>query len=572
METVTSFSASLLQSLDGDTARAASVADIAITDMSDNANKMGTSMESIQAAYQGFAKQNYTMLDNLKLGYGGTKTEMERLLADASKLAGVKYNIKNLSDVYEAIHVIQTEIGITGTTAEEASKTISGSWNATKAAWQNLLIAFGSGKDVKKAMSNLLNNAKNVVKNVVPVAKQVLVGIADFVGEVSPIIVKKLPGLIQELLPGLLSAAISLVGSLIQALPDILSAVWDTIKQLGSELGETLKELISKAGEKIKDSSLAKGFSEAVDKVKSAWGSVKEFFAGIWSSITAAVTPMIDSVVNAFQSGWNLILTIWNLPAIQSIWADIQAVAIAAWEVIQTAWEIAKDFFSVLWEQISTAAQNTWAAIQGIASVTWSAIQAIWSAASGYFQMVWNTIAGIFDAVSAVLQGDFEGAYDAIKGVVDGWSDYFQGVWDSIAAVFDDAVNVGSDIVDDILEGIQSGWEALTSWVSGAWEKIKGLFTVDVKMPGSGPGSGPGGGNVSMNAIGLDYVPANNYPALLHRGEAVLTAREADEWRRGMGGGGRMIQITQNIQTVPMTPVEVAETTAAYFEMARWAV
>ena len=127
METVTSFSASLLQGLNGDTAEAAKVADMAITDMSDNANKMGTDMQSIQNAYQGFAKQNYTMLDNLKLGYGGTKTEMERLLADASKLSGVRYNIDNLNDVYEAIHVIQGEMGITGTTAKEATSTISGS-------------------------------------------------------------------------------------------------------------------------------------------------------------------------------------------------------------------------------------------------------------------------------------------------------------------------------------------------------------------------------------------------------------------------------------------------------------
>lgn len=577
MQNVTGFSAALINSLDGDTVRAAEIADMAMRDISDNANTYGKySAEELASVYQALAKGQYQTLDNLNLGFGGTKEGMQSLIDKANELREAQglnadLTIDSYADIVQAIHEVQSEMGITGTTANEAAGTIQGSLTATKAAWQNLLIALGSGEDVKNAMSNLLNNAKNVVKNVMPVVKQALTGIAEFVGEIAPIIVDELPGLIQELLPGLLSAAISLVGSLIQALPGILSAVWNTIKQLGGELGETFKELFSKAGEKIKDSSLAKGFSEAVDKVKSAWGSVKEFFAGIWSGITEAVTPMIESVVNAFQSGWNLILTIWNLPAVQSIWAGIQAVAIAAWEVIQTAWEIAKDFFAVLWEQISTAAQNTWSAIQGIASVAWSAIQAIWSAASGFFQTVWDTIAGIFDAVSAVLQGDFQGAYDAIMGVVDGWADYFQGVWDSIVAVFDDAVSVGSDIVDDILEGIQSGWEALTSWVSGAWEKIKGLFTVDVKMPGGGGGH-VSSHSASSHAIGLDYVPANNYPSLLHRGEAVLTAREADEWRRGGGGGGRTIQIVQNIQTVPMTPVEVAETTAAYFELARWAI
>ena len=139
METVTSFSASLLQSLGGDTDKAASVADMAITDMSDNANKMGTDIGRIQDTYQGFAKQNYTMLDNLKLGYGGTKTEMERLLKDATAISGVKYDISNLNDVYQAIHVIQGELDITGTTAKEASTTIQGSISSMKSAWTNLI-------------------------------------------------------------------------------------------------------------------------------------------------------------------------------------------------------------------------------------------------------------------------------------------------------------------------------------------------------------------------------------------------------------------------------------------------
>ena len=129
MDTVTSFSASLISSLGGDTEKAVKYADMAITDMSDNANKMGSDMSTIQTAYQGFAKQNYTMLDNLKLGYGGTKTEMERLLADAEKISGIHYDVSSYADIVDAIHVIQTEMGITGTTAEEADKTISGSIN-----------------------------------------------------------------------------------------------------------------------------------------------------------------------------------------------------------------------------------------------------------------------------------------------------------------------------------------------------------------------------------------------------------------------------------------------------------
>lgn len=174
METVTSFSASLLQSLGGNTAKAAEIADMALIDMADNANKMGTSMESIQNAYQGFAKQNYTMLDNLKLGYGGTKTEMERLLKDAEKLTGVKYNISNLSDVYNAIHAIQTELGITGTTAKEAESTISGSINSLKASFNNLLAGVAKdGADMEKLVTDFVDSLKIAGGNIWEVLKQI---------------------------------------------------------------------------------------------------------------------------------------------------------------------------------------------------------------------------------------------------------------------------------------------------------------------------------------------------------------------------------------------------------------
>lgn len=176
MEQATSFSASLISSLNGNTQKAAKITDMAIRDMSDNVNVFGSNMEDVQRAYQGFSKQNYTMLDNLKLGYGGTRTEMERLLKDAEKISGVKYDISNLSDVYEAIHVIQKEMNITGTTAKEASKTIEGSVNSMKSAWENWLTAIGSGseKDIQKTTKALTKSISNVGKNALPVIKNVL--------------------------------------------------------------------------------------------------------------------------------------------------------------------------------------------------------------------------------------------------------------------------------------------------------------------------------------------------------------------------------------------------------------
>lgn len=187
MESVTSFSASLLQGLSGDTDKAAKMADMALKDMSDNANKMGTSMELIQNAYQGFSKQNYTMLDNLKLGYGGTKTEMQRLLADAQELTGVKYDISNLSDIYSAIHAIQKEMGITGTTAFEASKTYSGSLASMKAAGKDLLGSLALGENVLPSLKALTSTAKTfLIDNFLPMVGNVASGIGAVIKKQGP--------------------------------------------------------------------------------------------------------------------------------------------------------------------------------------------------------------------------------------------------------------------------------------------------------------------------------------------------------------------------------------------------
>lgn len=207
MQGVTSFSASLLQSLAGDTEKAAKVADMAFIDMADNANKFGTSMESIQTAYQGFAKQNYTMLDNLKLGYGGTKSEMERLLKDAKKLTGVKYDINNLSDVYNAIHAIQEQLGVTGTTAKEASETLSGSIASAKAAWENFLSGQGNMGDVVETARTAFDNIKRIVEEALP---DIMDNIRDW-----------LPEILQ-----LVGDILSMVG---QALIDNLPMILDTL-------------------------------------------------------------------------------------------------------------------------------------------------------------------------------------------------------------------------------------------------------------------------------------------------------------------------------------------------------
>ena len=271
METVMGFSASLNQSLtqtEGNISRSAELADMAIIDMSDNANKMGSSMESIQNAYLGFAKQNYTMLDNLKLGYGGTKTEMERLLKDAEKISGQKFDLSSYADVVTAIHVIQEEMGITGTTAEEAAATISGSLSMAKASWQNLLTAIGTGDEsaITVAIENLVESARTVGQNVLPVIQDALGGISQLISELAPEIATALPEVITEVLPGLLDAGVQVVQSLgegiLSAVPELMPTITNIVVQLTQLLVTMLPDILRVGIEIIR--TLADGIVNAL--------------------------------------------------------------------------------------------------------------------------------------------------------------------------------------------------------------------------------------------------------------------------------------------------------------------
>ena len=249
METVTSFSASLIQSLDGDTAKAAEYANTAITDMSDNANKMGSDLETLKTAYAGFAKGQFMLLDNLKLGYGGTQEEMKRLLADAEKISGIKYDISSYADIVDAIHVVQTEMGITGTTAREASETIAGSTAMMKASWQNLLTGMADEEvDFETLISNFVGSVGTVAENILPRVEVALSGVGDLVANLVPIIVEEIPVLLESVLPGLIEAVTSLVSTLSTTIsenaPMMLQSALDLITSLGSALIENAPALI----------------------------------------------------------------------------------------------------------------------------------------------------------------------------------------------------------------------------------------------------------------------------------------------------------------------------------------
>lgn len=318
METVTSFSASLLQSLDGDTEKAAAAADLAITDMADNANKMGTAMESIQYAYQGFAKQNYTMLDNLKLGYGGTKEEMQRLLADAEKLSGVKYDLSSYADIVEAIHVIQTEMGITGTTAKEASTTIQGSVASMKAAWANLMVGMADDtQNFDMLLSNFIESIGTVADNLLPRIGVVIEGMGKLVAGLAPEIASALPTLTNELLPNLVelgvqsisalvqgmqengdslvAGALSIVGTLAEGIAELLPMVADTAASLAVSLAdgltESLPNIIPIAIETI--STLVENLTENANTIIEAGIQI---ILALGEGLIAALPQLIETV------------------------------------------------------------------------------------------------------------------------------------------------------------------------------------------------------------------------------------------------------------------------------------
>lgn len=270
METVTSFSASLLQSLDGDTEKAAAAANLAITDMADNANKMGTAMESIQYAYQGFAKQNYTMLDNLKLGYGGTKEEMQRLLADAEKLSGVKYDLSSYADIVEAIHVIQTEMGITGTTAKEASTTIQGSVASMKAAWANLMVGMADDtQNFDMLLSNFIESIGTVADNLLPRIGIVIDGMGKLVAGLAPEIASALPTLTNELLPNLVELGVQSISALVQGIQENGDSLAAGALSIMGTLAEGIAELFPMVADTAASLavSLADGLTESLPNI-----------------------------------------------------------------------------------------------------------------------------------------------------------------------------------------------------------------------------------------------------------------------------------------------------------------
>ena len=423
MTTATSYAAALVSSLGGDTERAAELSNMAVSDMADNWNKFGSSADSVQAAYNGFAKGQFQLLDNLKLGYGGTKEEMQRLLDDANKLNAAQgkytdYSIDSFSDIILAIHDIQTEYDITGTTAKEASTTISGSLSAAKAAWANLVTGVADDNaNFGQLISNFVDSATTAASNIIPRVEVALNGAAKLIESLVPPIMAELPILIETVLPQLAQSAVNIVQTLV-------------------------------------------------------------------TEISANATQLIDSAIQ--------IITVLG----NGIYQMLPTVAQSALQIVLT---LVSKLNENLPQMLDTAGQMLIAFVDGVS----------------------EHLPDIMLAAASIVETLLTYFVEHLPDIVEG------------------AMQMGDAVIDGIIDGISAAWDSLVSWFNGLWDNLFGNRSVNVDVNSSGSNH--------SHAGGLDYVPYNNYVANLHRGEMVLTAREAENYRNGGKTGGDMVfQISIN--------------------------
>lgn len=455
MELTTSFSASLLSSLSNDTSKAADVADMAMTDMSDNANKMGTNMEDIKNAYQGFAKQNYTMLDNLKLGYGGTKTEMERLLKDAQKISGVKYDINNLSDVYSAIHVIQGELDITGTTAKEAATTISGSMNSMKAAAQNVMGQIALGMDIGPALSALGETTITFFAgNLLPAVANVLSGLPDLISGVTSVIVRSmnmaasnmdsivsqggqivlnLASSILENAPFLLEAVLKLAMSLGetlintdwgvvgQSVMDALSGSIDSAagEILGIEGGEILTYLANALEQKL-PVLMIEGSSILMSIINGILQKIPSIITTAGTIITNFVNAIFPTLPNLLSLGGQILMNlangvIKNLP---------QIITAAGQTIIKIVATIGQNLPQILQSGIEITGKLATGLVRAIPTLVGQIPQIVASIKSTFSNVDWVSIGhNIIQGIANGLRNAENMLWDAVKGVLGSFKD-----------------------------------------------------------------------------------------------------------------------------------------------------
>lgn len=490
METITSFAAALKSST-GSELEAAQVADVAIQDMSDNANKMGTSMESIQNAYQGFAKQNYTMLDNLKLGYGGTKTEMERLLSDAEKISGIKYDISNLADVYNAIHVIQENLGITGTTAREAMHTIEGSANMTKAAWENVVIAIGRGEGISEAFDNLLtavlgdgSEGSGLFNNIIPRIQTVMEGISTFIVQAGPLLAKALPKLVDAVFPSLLQSAISLVGMLASSLPDVLAS-------LGSAILTAVNSIIEQVSNAIFGYNIFDNLSTFANTIIEVLGTyVPNFIAqGVdWlinllsgftsgEAISENISTLFESILTGISTGLPLILE----KGIELISFLINGMIEAYPTIITTMGDLLNQLIAFVMENMPLFFEK------GIEFVG-NMVNGVMENLPAIFDAFTTVVSGVIETIQSHLPEFLSKGQELLTNIINGIRDTLPELLSTIAELLAQTIariaehlpeflEKGIEIVGQLVAGLIRSIPDVLSWVGDVFNQVVSAFS-----------------------------------------------------------------------------------------------
>lgn len=540
MDTVTGFSASLISSLGGDTNKAADYANSALVDMSDNANKMGTDMESIKNAYQGFAKQNYTMLDNLKLGYGGTQEEMKRLLSDAEKLTGQRYDISSFADITQAIHAIQTQMDITGTTAKEASTTISGSWGSLKAAFQNVLVGLTTGGDMfDQSLDALINTAVTFGQNIIPAIKGALSGVGYLIEGLAPVIGETIPPLINDLAPTLANSAVSLISSLVNGLTQNATQFSECLSNIiivaVAGISTVVPQLLDAASKIV--SNLMQGLTNSMPQIVNGAVTLIEglvnglvnniplLIMGAVQLVTSLANGLIENLPRIIDAGVNLITGIVSasysmMP--QIIQNGMQLVVnlavglvraipqlIAALPRITGA--IVKGFKSVNWFDLGLQLiKSIWEGIKSIGSEMWNGVKEktseLWGGVKNVVSEKLNNIKSTYDAHGRGLKGAtfaaiegvkeyYRTGYDAINQLTGGklgevvnkvsekmeavkgkFSEAFGNVKNTVMTIFENIKNGITEKISAAVNKVKEIFGSIADKVSDVWGKIKGII------------------------------------------------------------------------------------------------
>lgn len=540
MDTVTGFSASLISSLGGDTNKAADYANSALVDMSDNANKMGTDMESIKNAYQGFAKQNYTMLDNLKLGYGGTQEEMKRLLSDAEKLTGQRYDISSFADITQAIHAIQTQMDITGTTAKEASTTISGSWGSLKAAFQNVLVGLTTGGDMfDQSLDALINTAVTFGQNIIPAIKGALSGVGYLIEGLAPVIGETIPPLINDLAPTLANSAVSLISSLVNGLtqnatqfseclsnmiivavagistvvPQLLDAASKIVSNLMQGLTNSMPQIVNGAVTLIE--GLVNGLVNNIPLL--IMGAV-QLVASLANGLIANLPRIIDAGVNLItgivsasysmmpqiiQNGMQLVvnLAVGLVRAIPQLIAALPRITGAIvkgfksvnWfdlglQLIKSIWEGIKSIGSEMWNGVKEKTSELWGGVKNVVSEKLNNIKSTYDAhGRGLKGATFAAIEGVkeyyrtgYDAINQLTGGKLGEVVNAVgekMEVIKGkFSEAFGNVKNTVMTIFENIKNGITEKISAAVNKVKEIFGSIADKVSDVWGKIKGII------------------------------------------------------------------------------------------------